>query len=570
LEKVVAICPKRVTTMRKTLERAIAALALTVLNTTAPAIAGGDTMTKRAALHTEQPTSSVIVIPANARFPMTKQIGVGTGKSVMVQFPTALKDVLVADPTRMDAIVQSANQVFLIAKSPGATNAFFFDQSGQQILTLEVTVGADVGGLESLLRRLIPGSNITIETAGKSVVLTGSVRTPIDSQRASDLSREFVKATNGALAGNTSTTTAAGQTAGNVAATTGRGGVEKDTMTEKPVINMLNVEGEEQVQLRVHVAEVSRTLMKQFGINLGATVNANSFATSVLTDNALPLTSGAGLGRLAVAGIGTTAATAGSALGCAAAGVLCNYNPGPAPSTFGGSGVSGGANLGGGNRLTGVLQAMERDGLIRTLAEPNLTAVSGESAKFLAGGEYPVPTVDNTGQVAVTFKEFGVGVAFTPIVLSEGRISLKIETEVSELSTEGAVTLSNITIPSLKKRQAKSTVELPSGGSIAIAGLITDKSRQNIDGFPGLKDLPVLGALFRSRDFIKEETELVIIVTPYLVRPTSRQNLALPQDGMAEATDLKANFLGQLNRVYGKSTAQPIGDLKGDYGFIVE
>jgi pilus assembly protein CpaC len=556
--------------MRKTLERAIAALAITVLSATGtPAIAGGDKEPKRAALHAEQPNSSVIVIPANARFPMTKQIGVGAGKSVMVQFPTALKDVLVADPTRMDAIVQSSNQVFLIAKSPGATNAFFFDQTGQQILTLEVTIGADVGGLENLLKRLIPGSNITIETAGKSLVLTGSVRTPIDSQRASDLSREFVKATNGALAGNTSTTTATGQTAGNVAASTGRGGVEKEVTTDKPVINMLNVEGEEQVQLRVHVAEVSRTLMKQFGINLGATVNANSFATSVLTENALPLTSGAGLGRLAVAGIGTTAAAAGSTLGCAAAGVLCNYNPGPS-GTYGGSGVSGAANLGGGNRLTGVLQAMERDGLIRTLAEPNLTAVSGESAKFLAGGEYPVPTVDSMGQIAITFKEFGVGVAFTPIVLSEGRISLKIETEVSELSTEGAVTLSNITIPSLKKRQAKSTVELPSGGSIAIAGLITDKSRQNIDGFPGLKDLPVLGTLFRSRDFIKEETELVIIVTPYLVRPTARHNLALPQDGMAEATDLKANFLGQLNRVYGKSTAQPVGDLKGDYGFIVE
>ena len=213
---------------------------------------------------------------------------------------------------------------------------------------------------------------------------------------------------------------------------------------------------------------------------------------------------------------------------------------------------------------------MERDGLVRTLAEPNLTAVSGETAKFLAGGEFPIPVVDSDGKLSVTFKEFGVGLAFTPVVMSEGRISLKIETEVSELTDAGAVTLSNISIPALKKRQAKSTVELPSGGSLAIAGLISDDTRQNIDGFPGLKDVPMLGTLFRSRDFTKNETELVVIVTPYMVRPTARQNLARPDDGLAPASDLKANFLGHLNRVYGKGRELPPGGLKGDYGFIVE
>jgi pilus assembly protein CpaC len=213
---------------------------------------------------------------------------------------------------------------------------------------------------------------------------------------------------------------------------------------------------------------------------------------------------------------------------------------------------------------------LERDGLIRTLAEPNLTAVSGETAKFLAGGEYPIPVVDSDGKLSVTFKEFGVGLAFTPMVLSEGRISLKIESEVSELTNDGAVVLSSISIPALKKRQAKSTVELPSGGSLAIAGLISDSTRQNIDGFPGLKDVPVLGTLFRSRDFQKQETELVVIVTPYMVRPTARQNLVRSDQGLAPASDLKANFLGHLNRIYGKGRALPPGDLKGDYGFIVE
>ena len=394
----------------------------------------------------------------------------------------------------------------------------------------------------------------------------GSVRNPIDSKRAADIAREFFRASKGAVAGGAASQASsapgnAGQ--GNGATTinlagTGNGGADGEFVTDHAVINMLSVEGEEQVQLRVHVAEVSRTLMKQFGINLGAQINAGSFSTSVLTANALPLTAAAGLGTLATPGVTT------------ATGLLSLWNKGPAAGVYGSSGTSTNVDLGGGNKIAQAMQALERDGLIRTLAEPNLTAVSGEAAKFLAGGEYPIPTVDSTGSVSVTFKEFGIGVAFTPIVMSEGRISLKIETEVSELSTDGAVTLNNLIIPALKKRQARSTVELPSGGSIALAGLISDNVKQNIDGFPGLKDLPILGTLFRSKDFIKQETELVIIVTPYLVRPTSRQKLSLPTDGLAEASDLRGNLLGHLNRVYGKSAAQPVGDLKGDYGFIVD
>jgi pilus assembly protein CpaC len=232
--------------------------------------------------------------------------------------------------------------------------------------------------------------------------------------------------------------------------------------------------------------------------------------------------------------------------------------------------MSGGWS-GGGSQISHAIRALERDGLMRTLAEPTLTAISGESAKFLAGGEFPVPMVDPQGGVSVTFKEFGVGVAFTPTVMSEGRISLKIETEVSELTSQGGVQLNGLSIPGLNKREAKSTVELPSGGSLALAGLISDDVRQNIDGFPGLKDVPVLGTLFRSRDYIKEETELVVIVTPYLVKPVSRQELGTPADGLAEATDLKGMFLGHFNRIYGHNpAAAPVSDLKGDYGFIVE
>jgi pilus assembly protein CpaC len=527
---------------------------------------------------------SVLRVPANAAFPVSKRLDVGVGRSIFVQFPVPLKDVIIADPTLMDAVVQASDRVFVIAKKPGRTNAFFFDEFGQQLLTLEVTVGVDLAGLNDLLSRLIPGSNVHGEIAGKALVLTGTVRSPIDSDRAAQIAAQFAAAYKGQLTpegGNNSSSAASTNTTavnnnlfeeGNInyqppgnnnpnsTSSSGGGGGQTDAYGEKPIINLITVEGEEQIMLRVSVAEVNREILKQFGINIGALLNSGNFTTAILSDNAFPLTAAAGLGTLPVPGILNNA--------------LSLFNEGPtAPNgdiAFGNSGA-GVAWQSGQQQVAGALRALERDGLVKLLAEPNLTAVSGEPAKFLAGGEFPVPVVDGLGQVSVQFKQFGIGLAFTPVVLSEGRISLKMETEVSELSNQGAVVLNNIQIPALRTRKASSTVELPSGGSLAMAGLLSESVRQNIDGFPGLKDVPILGTLFRSRDFQKSETELVIIVTPYVVRPVARQQLARPLDGLGEPSDRKANFLGHINRVYGNSsTAPPVGDLKGDYGFIVE
>jgi pilus assembly protein CpaC len=527
---------------------------------------------------------SVLRIPGNAAFPLTKRIDLGVGRSIVVEFPVPLKDVLVSDPSLMDAVVQSSDRVFLIAKKSGQTNAFFFDEYGQQILTLEVAVGTDLSALDQLLNRLIPGASIHSEIAGQAIILTGSVRTPVDSDRAAQIAAQFVAANQGEIGAgggapgsnttynttstSTSTTTnigAGGPTAAYRTQTQGGGGStgSDDPYAPRPVINLLSVEGEEQVMLRVSVAEVQRSILKQFGINLGALINSGNFTTSILSDNSFPLTTAAGLGTLPTAGI--------------AAGALSLFNSGPSGTAASGAATAGFGNSGvatvwqsGNNAVGGALRALERDGLLRTLAEPNLTAVSGEPAKFLAGGEYPIPIVDSLGQVSVSYKEYGIGLVFTPVVMSEGRISLKIESEVSELTQDGAVVLSGISIPALKKRTANSTVELPSGGSLAIAGLLSQDTRQNIDGFPGLKDVPILGTLFRSREYQKSETELVVIVTPYMVRPTARQQLARPVDGMGDPTDRKANFLGQINRVYGRGGPAPAGELKGDYGFIVE
>jgi len=494
---------------------------------------------------------SLLSIPPGTPMPIRKNVRIGLGKSVLIEFPEDVRDVMVSNPQAVDAVVLSSHRVFLLARRIGEANAFFFGADGEQMATFELFVERETAGLEDLLNRIIPSSRIKVEMLNQTVILTGMVRNPADSVRASNIARQFVT-----VEYETKSTGEADGASIKQA--------KKDNADET-IINLLQVEGEEQVMIRVTVAEVQRSVMKQFGVNLGAAINAGNFSTTILTANALPLTAAAGLGNLPIPGI----ALGDSSTQNPCAGVVCNYNNGPADGVYGNSGASGRWTAGN-QTITHAIRALERNGLIRTLAEPNLTAISGETANFLAGGEYPIPVVDSQGQLSVTYKKFGVGVAFTPTVLSEGRISLKIETEVSELTTNGAVVLSGISIPALKTRQANSTVELPSGGSLAMAGLLADDTRQNIDGFPGLKDLPILGTLFRSRDYIKNESELVVIVTPYLVRPTARQELARPLDGLAAATDRKANFLGHLNVIYGRGREAPIGDLKGDYGFIVE
>lgn len=494
---------------------------------------------------------SLVKIPESSRFPIRRAARVGLGKSVLFEFPREIRDVMVSNPQVMDAVVLSSNRVFLLARRIGEANAFFFGADGEQLATFELYVERETGGLEDLLNRIIPGARVKVEMLNQTVILTGSVRNPADSMRASNIAKQFI--------------TVEFETTGKQSEGAAIKSFAKD-MADEAVINLLQVEGEEQVMLRVTVAEIQRSVMKQLGVNLGAAITAGNFSTTLLTENALPLTAAAGLGTLPIPGVNLKIDDQAA---CGAAGGMCVYNQGPTANTFGNSGAAGGWSNNG-QQIVHAIRALERNGLIRTLAEPNLTAISGETAKFLAGGEYPVPVVDTTGALSVVYKEFGVAVAFTPTVMSEGRISLKIETEVSELTNNGAVTLSAISIPALKKRSAKSTVELPSGGSLAMAGLLSDDTRQNIDGLPGLKDLPVLGTLFRSRDYIKQESELVVIVTPYLVKPNARSELAKPIDGLVPPTDRKANLLGHLNAIYGRGSQAPVGDLKGDYGFIVE
>ena len=286
------------------------------------------------------------------------------------------------------------------------------------------------------------------------------------------------------------------------------------------VINTMAVAGEDQVMLKVKVVEIQRNVLKQFGVDFAAMLDLGKLAFNIVN-----------------APTGLTNGLLSSA-----------------------SGIKGGYSSGNTN-VEGLIRAMEQDGLVRTLAEPNLTAMTGQEAKFVAGGEVAisVPCDTNGNFRCIDYKEYGVQVAFKPTVLSEDRIVLKIATNVSEPSGGG----------DFSKRSTETVLELPSGGSMMIAGLIKESTRQSIEGTPGLKKLPILGQLFRSRDYISNETELVVFVTPLLVKARSQSELTAPDKGMVPPSDKQAIFMGRMNRIYG-GASEPKGTYHGNVGFIVE
>ena len=456
---------------------------------------------------------------------LSKSVKLGLNKSLVIDLPRDARDVLVSNPKIADAVIRTPRRIYLTGVAVGQANIIVFDRAGAQIVTLDLEVERDSATLERMLRRLIPGSDVTVEIVSDAIVLSGSVRTAADSRRAQDIANIF--GNGGAQASSSSPSAGASSGSGGSASIS----ISTVEPPSSEVVNLLSIEGEDQVHLKVTVAEVQRNIAKQLGINLSGVGGATGFVTSVLTSNPFAISN----------------------------------NP---PDTT----ISAGYYNNATNNLKATLRALDETSMIRTLAEPTLTAISGESASFLAGGEFPVPTGrDEDGNITIEYKPFGVSLGFTPVVLSEGRISLRIKTEVSDLSSENAVQLSGISLPSIVVRRSETTLELPSGGSMVMGGLLQDNVRQAVAGFPGLSKLPILGTLFRSRDYQRRETELVIIVTPYLVKPVGRDALARPDDGFAPAGDGQADFLGRINRVYGvEGKPAPAGSYRGTYGFIFE
>jgi pilus assembly protein CpaC len=468
----------------------------------------------------------------------SQSLALPTGKSALIDLPVDARDVLVSNPGVADVVLRSPRRISVIGVKEGTTDAVFFDAAGRRILSLSIHVDFDTIAVSEMINRVLPGSRVHAEGMSGSIVLSGQVASPGDADKAVQIARAAVS-------------------------------------KPEQVLNMISIAGKDQVMLKVRIVEMQREVIKQLGFNMQALLNQIGEPQYLL-------------------GFVPTFGINGSILGGINGGYKLNTQIQPEVKVF--NPLTGQYDLTvvdrnspiatpqptagdpGLNQANATIQAFERVGLVRTLAEPNLTAISGESAKFLAGGEFPVPTgQDNAGKVSIEFKPFGVGLGFTPVVLSGGRISLKISTEVSELSNQGAFSISSgsgspvLVVPSLTVRRAETTVELPSGGAMMIAGLLNDKSKQDLDSVPGMMNLPVLGALFRSRDYQAGQTELVIIVTPYLVNPTSPQNLQTPADGMRVASDPETVLLGRLNKTYNHPPQATAGrTYQGPYGYVVE
>jgi len=455
------------------------------------------------------------------RSAMSQRIVLGLDKSSVIELDRPAADVVITNSDVADAVVQTRKRIIFRGVAVGQTNAFVYDDAGTELLNLEITVEPDLTDLNALIERLVPDGRIKAEPVAGGVLLTGNVENESQAQQVKDL---------------------VGMVAGE----------------DAKIVDMLSASATDQVLLEVRVVEMQRSYLKQLGINPSTDTGFGDLANLVpkeLFEGDPPVSTGQ---EALVPGVPfSNNATAGFTSNSPPSGFTGNFTY----QNFVGDDLQSSTSL--------AVEALERVGIARTLAEPNLTAVSGETAKFLAGGEFPVPTPpDENGVVGIEFKQFGVGLGFTPVVLSEDRISLQVSTEVSELTSEGT---SSVDVPALSVRRVDSTVELPSGKSMMLAGLIQSRTRQDLDKVPGIKDVPVLGQLFQSREFASDETELVVIITPYLVDPTNKRELTTPADGFESASDMKTLLFGKLNRVYAKDGEGVSGDAyKAPVGFIEE
>ena len=468
-------------------------------------------------------------------------INLPRGTSFAVDLPADARDVIVSNPQVAEAMLHSPRRITVIGVAPGETDAVFLDAAGRTILSLRVRVDAGTSALQDTLNRMIPGGQVRAEAVNDSIILSGVAENPAVSAQAARIATAFVSA-------------------------------------PEKVLNLITVPGSDQVTLKVRVVEVQRNVIKQLGFNTSAVVGRLGDTQWLLGNAATWGINGTLLGGISAGPSIDTTKNYQMQAPCVGPGwqpgALCPFTvngPQDAPNwDTAQPGTGPGSN--GLNKGEAMIKAFERVGLLRTLAEPNLTSVNGEAASFLAGGEFPVPASrDAQGQITVQYKPYGVGLAFRPVVLSGGRISLQVKVEVSELSSQGGLTIgagtpSSITLPGLTVRRSENTIEIPSGGSMMIAGLLQENSRQAVDSLPGVTNLPVLGQLFRSRDYLMGETELVVIVEPYIVSPTSPDRMQTPADGLRIASDSQTILFGQLNQVYGLPNAPPAGSV----GYVIE
>jgi pilus assembly protein CpaC len=459
----------------------------------------------------------------------------GVGQSVIRDLPEDAGEIYVGDPTVANAIVRTARRIYISGVANGHTSIFAIAKDGRRVASFQVSVGRAIGELTSLLNVAIPGNEIRVRTVENTIILTGSVASAEEAQKALDIASGFVNDSPvGATGSGASTSASSGGSSGGSGAPGALAGKSSSSSPQGKVVNALTIRGADQVSLRVTIAEIRRDIIKQLGVNLTGTGPNGSFTLDP---------------PFAINGAisGSVAATASQA--------TLNW--------FKGSGS-----------LSASLQAFERQGVAHTLAEPTVTAVSGETAKFLAGGTIPILNsvqCNPTCQYGFIQQPYGVTLNFTPVVLSPGRIQLRIATEVTDIDYAKQITFSGLSIPGFRTRNNTTTVELPSGGSIASAGLISTQTEQAINGLPALMNLPVLGALFRSRDYQRSETELLVVVTPFISHAIDPSQVVRPDQNFQDASDPQTWFLGRVNRIYSSSQSlQPMPGYSGKIGFITQ
>jgi len=425
----------------------------------------------------------------------SQEIQLSVGEGQMIRLPRNVADVWTSNPTVADVHVTNPKQINLFGKEFGEATVIATAADGSVVYGANVRVSQNLPSINEVMRAAMPDSQVRVVTVGQTAILQGTVASPEDAAVANQLAlRELNPGVDFSKEG---------------------------AMCKICVINRLKTATPLQVNLKVKIAEVNRSLLKQVGVNLLSSDPTSGFKFGI------------GQGD--------------------------NATSGPGSSPFGVNQILNGTTIGAAGKLfgldiAGAIDLAETDGLVTTLAEPNLTALSGETASFLAGGEFPIPISQSLGSISIEYKQYGVGLAFTPIVLADGRISMRVRPEVSELSNEGSVKTGDFTVPALTTRRAETTVELGSGQSFMIAGLLRNSATNDINKAPFLGDLPILGALFRSTRYRKSETELVIIVTPYLVRPVSGQ-LAAPHDGLRMPSDATRVWEGQTYSSQGRPAA---------------
>jgi pilus assembly protein CpaC len=443
----------------------------------------------------------------------SQKVNLTVGKSVILESPMVIKKIAIAAPDYADVTVLSPRQIYLIGKVPGATNATLWGSDGKIAAMLDIEIAPDVSRLKEKIHEMLPNEkDIKVTASHDAIVLSGTVSNTANLSQVVALSNAYAP---------------------------------QDKDNKAKVMNLLEVGGVHQVMLEVRVSEMSRSLLRRLGVNF-AYDYGGAFGISLLKN----------LTNLPTAGWPGNPISVGNNINA----ILHFTN--------------------GAGSWTGFVDALKEEGLTKVLAEPTLITMSGRTANFLAGGEYPIPVPQsgsgNSTTITIEYKTFGVGLNFTPTVLSSGKISMDVKPEVSELDFTNAVSISGYVVPSLNTRRVHTVIELADGQSFAIAGLLRDDIREIVTKFPVLGDIPILGALFRSTSFQKNETELVIIVTPHLVKPVDMAKQTLPTDQYVEPNDFEWYLLGSLEgrgqpARSSKSTVPPRSDkggLEGDFGHI--